>query len=172
MRRIWIPPKSILDFRSLNLLISNPLTNPGIWKSLTHTLFFIFNLLAFLHLSRPHHKLFFFLSFSLQHKFVSLKSSLPLWPLYFSLSTKSKSIKGFCFSMGFIWFFCLFVWVSFDLCVSFVWYVCAFYFIVFSMICFAFVFIFYFYFRLWVCNANYVFDKMLLWIIYELWSNK
>ena len=114
MRRIWIPPKSILDFRSLNLLISNPLTNPGFWKSLTRTLFFIFNQLVILHLSRPHHKLFFFLSFSLQHKFASLKSSLPLWPLYFSLSIISKSKKAFCFSMGFIWFFCLFVWVSFD----------------------------------------------------------
>ena len=117
MRRIWIPPKSILDFRSLNLLISNPLTNPGIWKSLTRILFFIFNRLAFLHLSHPHHKLFFFLSFSQQHKFVSLKSSLPLWPLYFSLSTKSESIKAFCFSMGFIWLVCEFCLIC--LCVLF-----------------------------------------------------
>ena len=117
MRKNWIQPKSILHFRSLNLLISNPLTNPRIWKSLTHTLFFIFNRLAFLHLSRPHHKLFFFLSFSLQHKFVSLNSSLPLWPLYFSLSTKSESIKAFCFSMGFIWLVCGFCLIC--LCVLF-----------------------------------------------------
>ena len=34
MRGIWIWPKSIMDFRGPNLLISNPLTNPEIWKSI------------------------------------------------------------------------------------------------------------------------------------------
>ena len=65
-------------------------------------------------------------------------------------------------------FICGFVWVSFDLFVGFVWFVCAFCFIAFSIICVGFVFIFYLYFHLWVCHANYVFDEMLLWTIYEL----
>ena len=80
--------------------------------------------------------------------------------------------KLWVFPVGFIWFFCGFVWVQFDyLWVLFDLFVhlC---FMVFSMICFGFVFVFYFYFNLWVCNVNYVFDEMLLWIVYELWSNK
>ena len=76
------------------------------------------------------------------------------------------------FSVGFIWFICGFFLGSIWLFVSFVWFVCASCFMVFSMICFGFVFIFYFYFNLWFYNANYVFDEMLLWTVYELWSNK
>ena len=63
-------------------------------------------------------------------------------------------------------------WVLFDLFVGFVWFVCVSCFMVFSLICFGFVLIFCMYFRLWVCNANYGFDEMLLWTVYELWSNK
>ena len=77
------------------------------------------------------------------------------------------------FPVGFIWFF---LWVclslKIDLFMGFVWFVCASCFMVFSMICFGFVFIFYFYVCLWVCNANYVFDAMLQWTVYELWSDK
>ena len=115
-------------------------------------------------------KLFFFLF--LAARFVSLYTFPPLYPLFFSLSTKFESLRlwrflwGFCCCccccycccMGFLWFECGF-------CLGFVWFVCGFCFIVFSMVCIEFVFIFYFYFRLWVCNANYVFDEMFLWTV-------
>ena len=53
---------------------------------------------------------------------------------------------NFSFSIGFIWFFCGFVWVSFDLLVGFV---CASFFMIFSMTCFGIVFVSFLYFRLW-----------------------
>ena len=54
---------------------------------------------------------------------------------------------NFSFSIGFIWFFCGFVWVSFDLFVGFVWFVCIDFHGIFNelfwvCVCFPFVFSF------------------------------
>ena len=127
------------------------------------------------------HKLFFPLSLSATSLSLSLSVTSGLFlSTHIFLFNLSNSLfllnlnpqKLWVFPVGFIWFFCGFVWVQFDyLWVLFDLFVhlC---FMVFSMICFGFVFVFYFYFNLWVCNVNYVFDEMLLWIVYELWSNK